>query len=179
MREVSPPTFFALLSVETSEQKKWWKRKVKKRVTLYWGFVPMHLTFSEDHEATMGKFENTSVTISFFLFQEYFSPPSPPMELNVAGSSPTAAASPYHNPSYSSTLDHQSYPLMQPHQQHYYHPQEGLPGVRNEFFKCWKQFLSQSITHWSGFPRISPPSLARPSFTQLCVWIGHGRIELD
>lgn len=53
--------------------------------------------------------------------EQDFSSSSPPMELNAAGTSP-AAASPYPNPSYSTSFDHQS--IMQPHQQHYYHPQE-------------------------------------------------------
>lgn len=52
--------------------------------------------------------------------EQDFSSSSPPMELNAAGTSP-AAASPYPNPSYSTSFDHQS--IMQPHQQHYYHPQ--------------------------------------------------------
>ena len=63
------------------------------------------------------------------LFQHDCSSPSPQMDHNATSSSP-AAASPYPNPSYSASFDHQSYPIVQPHQQHYYHPQERLLGVR-------------------------------------------------
>ena len=111
---------FPLLSLDTtsyivSKRKGGERDKKVGKVSRF--FFPLSEAFIPiDHEPI------TSVK-----FQQDFSSSSPPMELNAAGTSP-AAASPYPNPSYSTSFDHQS--IMQPHQQHYYHPQECLLGVR-------------------------------------------------